>query len=310
MKDVSIIDKESAVNMSADARKQKVIDAKGKIKRPSNSFMLYRSAFANVAKALLGQDNHQVVSSVCGKSWAMEVTEVREHYIELARQERDNHAKAHPNYKFSPMKTPNLKRKRKGVDSDEEDDLSDIDTTDFEWRPQGGRGGHAAKREKTETHPNPWPTIEVQPHSYSSPVVDYTVAAGQYLYLQDQYAHYYHNGSHPEIQVGHVEEMYLHPHTSPRDHIESSQHLIGLPGVDSYNSLEQEPHGTFEGDPSLTTVGHVDPLLMSYQNNVEGDASRAPLSAGLHGLADVQAFNELHHPVKNPEDEDLAFHQD
>ena len=306
-----LVDKEAEINQSAEQRRKKVIDDKGKIKRPQNSFILYRSAYANVAKAFSEVDNHQLVSSLCGQSWAIEPPEVREHFAELARLERDNHAKAHPGYKFSPSKTPNFGRKRKGAESDEDDDLSDIGDADSEWRPSGSRGGQRAKKKKgkIETHPTPLPSNSISYQSYSTQGIEYGVAAGQTLYQPSQYGQYYPTVVHLNTHMPIVEDAYGHILQSPGDHLESSEHLIGLPGIDSYNSLEQEAHSAFEDDPSLTAEAHVDPLLMSCKNDVEGHDSHAPASGGLHGLADLQAFNELHDEGRSPGEDGSAIDQ-
>lgn len=84
----------------------------GKIRRPMNSFMLYRSAYANRIKQWCAQNNHQVVSCVSGQSWPLEPPEIRGFYERCAVVERDNHQRAHPDYKFSPNKTPAPPKKR------------------------------------------------------------------------------------------------------------------------------------------------------------------------------------------------------
>ncbi|KAF2094614.1 hypothetical protein NA57DRAFT_46480, partial [Rhizodiscina lignyota] len=99
------------VNRSASVRRKEVEDRKGYITRPMNSFMLYRSAYAERTKQWGLHNNHQVVSSMAGESWPLEPPEVRDHYNELAKLERANHQAAHPDYKFSPSKT-STSRKR------------------------------------------------------------------------------------------------------------------------------------------------------------------------------------------------------
>ncbi|KAM0796277.1 high mobility group box domain-containing protein, partial [Usnea florida] len=73
------------------------------IKRPSNSFILYRSAYADRARAWEKSPNHQKISSLAGESWAMEPPEIRKQYDAWAKVERENHAKAFPDYKFQPQ---------------------------------------------------------------------------------------------------------------------------------------------------------------------------------------------------------------
>lgn len=139
---------EAWVARSSAVRQAEVEKRNGYVTRPMNSFMLYRSAFAERTKAWCTQNNHQVVSSVSGHSWPIETAEVREFYNALARSERENHANAHPGYKFSPSKAGTSSAKgRKGKkewesDDEDEDNLteeSDKDDPDSAWRPAGER---------------------------------------------------------------------------------------------------------------------------------------------------------------------------
>lgn len=139
---IPVRDMDAWVNRSVDER-HKEAEKKGKISRPMNSFMLYRSAYAERTKAWCSENNHQVVSSISGESWPMEPNEVRNKYNELAKLERIHHQEAHPDYKFSPSKPGALGRKRKGnFDEDESDpdvEPSDADDPDAEWGPPGQR---------------------------------------------------------------------------------------------------------------------------------------------------------------------------
>ena len=104
------------VNRPVEDRLAEVEKKKGYVSRPMNSFMLYRSAFAERVKQFCKENNHQVVSQVTGASWPLEPQEIREKYERYAVLERDNHAAAHPNYKFAPNKAG--KRPRNDDDSD------------------------------------------------------------------------------------------------------------------------------------------------------------------------------------------------
>lgn len=118
-KDLPIKKMECWVHRSAETRRQEVEKRGGYVTRPMNSFMLYRSAFAERTKLWCLQNNHQVVSSVSGESWPLEPTGIRDKYNELAKIERSNHQAAHPGYKFSPSKAQNSK-KRKDQEKDTE----------------------------------------------------------------------------------------------------------------------------------------------------------------------------------------------
>ena len=125
--DVPMKDMDEWVHRPAEVRRQEVEKRNGYVTRPMNSFMLYRSAYAERTKQWCLQNNHQVVSSVSGESWPMEPPEVREQFNEWAKIERANHAAAHPDYKFSPSKSTNKRRKDEDSDNDEPDGLDDPD---------------------------------------------------------------------------------------------------------------------------------------------------------------------------------------
>jgi len=92
------------VHRSVEERLKEVEKKQGYISRPMNSFMLYRSAYADRVKQFCRENNHQVVSQVTGASWPLEPKEIRDLYERYAVIERDNHAAAHPGYKFAPHK--------------------------------------------------------------------------------------------------------------------------------------------------------------------------------------------------------------
>lgn len=124
---------EAYINRPAEVRiREAEMDRKqpGRIKRPMNSFMLYRKAFQNHTKAYCEHNNHQVVSRVCGASWDQEPEHIRKQFGDWAKLERTNHQKAHPGYKFSPAK-PKSAAKRK---HDSDDEVSDLEPTDWEAR--------------------------------------------------------------------------------------------------------------------------------------------------------------------------------
>lgn len=134
--DVPLKDMDAWVNRPADVRRKEVEKRNGYVTRPMNSFMLYRSCYAERTKQWCTQNNHQVVSAVSGESWPMEPEEVRNQFNEWSKIERANHAAAHPEYKFSPSKAGS--KRRKGEFTDDEEEGSDLDhNPDGEYR--GGR---------------------------------------------------------------------------------------------------------------------------------------------------------------------------
>jgi len=148
--DVPVKDMDAWVHRPAAVRQQEVEKRHGYVTRPMNSFMLYRSAYADRTKAWATQNNHQVVSSVAGESWPMEPQEVRDQFNEWAKIERANHAAAHPDYKFSPSKTT---KRRRGDFSDDEDDGISLDgDPDGEYRA-GGRAGRRKQQPLIQDDP-------------------------------------------------------------------------------------------------------------------------------------------------------------
>ncbi|OQV10536.1 hypothetical protein CLAIMM_14520 [Cladophialophora immunda] len=125
------------VNRPVEERLAEVERKKGYISRPMNSFMLYRSAYAERAKQFCKENNHQVVSQVTGASWPLEPKEVRDLYERYAILERDNHAAAHPNYKFAPNKA--------GKRTRNEDDVSDSDP-DWEGSIKSSKHSRSVRR--------------------------------------------------------------------------------------------------------------------------------------------------------------------
>jgi hypothetical protein len=101
------------VERSASVRHEEVEQRKGRIARPLNSFMLYRSTYINFARLLCQQNKEQVLSQVIAASWKLESTTVRQCYERFAKLERANHAQAHPTYKFSPNRAKLAKLKKK-----------------------------------------------------------------------------------------------------------------------------------------------------------------------------------------------------
>ncbi|KFY24971.1 hypothetical protein V493_04911 [Pseudogymnoascus sp. VKM F-4281 (FW-2241)] len=158
---VPVVDIDAYVNRSAEIRRQEVEEGKnpGKVKRPMNSFMLYRKAYQNRTKNWCLANNHQVVSQVCGDSWPLEPDSVRAQFNEWARIERQNHQNAHPGYKFSPAKAGTAKAAKRKASVSEESELEDFDWND-------GRCTKTVKRQKLTPKPchTPPPKFEGQPY--------------------------------------------------------------------------------------------------------------------------------------------------
>jgi hypothetical protein len=99
------------VNRPANVRRKETKRRHGRIARPLNSFMLYRSTM-KTAGVLSFTNKQQVISAIVAESWRNEPQEVRELYKEYARIENENHHNAYPQYKFSPKKSTIEGRKK------------------------------------------------------------------------------------------------------------------------------------------------------------------------------------------------------
>ncbi|KAJ5183647.1 transcriptional regulator family: HMG [Penicillium capsulatum] len=261
---IPIKDMEAVANRSA-AERQKEIQSRRKeprdkdnIPRPMNSFMFYRSAFAARIKAYLQVPNHQEISRIAGMSWKMETPEVRAIYENLASLERENHATAHPSYKFKPKKGPAASRR-----------VGDITP------PSSVASGHI-----TDTDSSLWDEgfmgMPPMPHQSTSYDLDYASSSrgstpfndmGGYMGSQN-----YFPGYSTPTHISTVEPNVLHGvgshgltfhHGSPvppEMPYGSSSGLAGLPGGTHADLLQ--PQSTHPGAARITDSGHVDPNLL------------------------------------------------
>ena len=192
---IPVKDIEAWVNRAMEDRIQESNKRKGHIARPMNSFMLYRSAYAERTKDWCKQNNHQVVSSVAGESWPMESDELRDQFNEWARVERDNHARTFPDYKFSPSKSKLAKRR----EWEEEEDNAGFGDPDGEYLPSR----RPAKMPRSDA--------QTSPYQSSSP---YMVDQYTYRGAQDQYGQAWISAQQPRplpaAMVNPYAERYYH----------------------------------------------------------------------------------------------------
>lgn len=225
-----------------------------------NSFMMYRSAYAERTKMWCLQNNHQVVSSVSGESWPMEPPEIRELYIEYARIERDNHAKAHPDYKFSPAKNEASGRKKRSENDKEDDEESvDLEDPDYKWQPPRDRNGKENIRKTKQLLPESTYPVNVDQQSryavntmhmptrrerstfdYNNPGKPLPAPLGAH----DLYQQYYQTTINSNIQGPNlVEDMIIRKTEGPNTQHVSRPPLIGLPGAHHYELLDEQSLG-------------------------------------------------------------------
>jgi hypothetical protein len=287
MTNVPLRDMDAWVHRSTEVRLQEKID-KGKVARPMNSFMLYRSAYAERSKRLLSQNNHQVVSSTAGKSWKMEPAHIRDKYEELAKIEREAHSRAHPTYKFKPNKGPPTTTRRRGdltpptstASGPYDDTPSPFTTWEDEYSlvpPMHGR-----------TQSFEYPTSSRASTPFSSP--DSFIGQGGYLASSWNTSHPGMSTVHPHaLNMGYLEDVHFRRDSPvPQEvHYGASNGLAGLPGGAHAELLQ--PQAVYPL-PGHVAEGHMDPQLLNYQS----DAMPIPGSNGqVYSTSEFQAPSEF-----------------
>ncbi|EAW20681.1 HMG-box domain-containing protein [Aspergillus fischeri NRRL 181] len=259
---VPLRDMDSWVRRPREVRHKEVARKNGKVARPMNSFMLYRSAYAERTKEWVAQNNHQVVSKVAGDSWRIETPEIREKYELLANMEKANHLKAHPGYKFSPSKE---KKKRSETDDDQltvdgGEMTSGSSPTFLQVRAAGS----------SEVDSNGWASRDSTPINFP----EHGLLTTTYYGSSWQTSHHSKDmlsppRPSPYLQQSMHHNLMGHPTEDPRfKHVglqdipfTSSTVLAGLPGAAHHNLLQ--PQNT----PGTGPNGQLDPQLLSLSDH-------------------------------------------
>jgi hypothetical protein len=250
---IPVKDMEAWVHRSVETRLAEAQKKNGHIARPMNSFMLYRSAYADRVKQYCRENNHQVVSQISGASWPLEPKEIREMYERYASVERDNHHAAHPDYKFAPNKNGGAKKRK---------DFDDSGDEGSEW---GGsrRGGRRVKQEESRSHSStPFesqrvvrhPLDHYNPSSYqvNNPYGCAPVMPRPDGYYQQQVTQYDLN----------IEDVAFKPIENPFPTQQMTGPLIGLPNGNEHDTLMSQSRGAPPMDPRLLQY---DPLVQYVQ---------------------------------------------
>ncbi|KAJ2797329.1 hypothetical protein H4R20_005222 [Coemansia guatemalensis] len=96
-------DSDGNCKRSGNALQTQVEGSKIKIKRPPNSFMLYRSQrHKELVKQYKG--GNKVVSGIIAKEWHSMTPDLKKEYEELAAIKKREHELLYPNYKFMPKR--------------------------------------------------------------------------------------------------------------------------------------------------------------------------------------------------------------
>ncbi|OSD05791.1 HMG-box, partial [Trametes coccinea BRFM310] len=71
--------------------------------RPRNAFMIFRSEYCMDVKESQVEHDHRMISKILGEVWRNLEPERKEHYKQLAAEEKRVHTIKYPNYRFSPQ---------------------------------------------------------------------------------------------------------------------------------------------------------------------------------------------------------------
>ncbi len=264
-------DIEAKVHRSAEQRQGEVNNKKnnGKVPRPMNSFMLYRSAYAERVKEYCKEGNHQIISRITGASWAMEPQEIKELYEKYADIDRQNHQKAHPDYKFAPNKHGPASKKRNR--RDDEDDPTDWEDRDYDAGSRGSKRTRHGQSVESRSHSStPFETIR-QPNYGAVPL-------GHHMNPSSYHAS--NPRSVPPVYPVGIDDHYLEQWATQYGeniediHVRTVQH----PGIASYGPMDDQslvglPHGALPihvqqhpgyGMPQPRHINSLDPRLEQY----------------------------------------------
>lgn len=279
--DTPIKDMDAFVRRSREER-VKEVTKKGKVSRPMNSFMLYRSAYAERVKKWLCQTNHQVVSRASGHGWKLETQAIRDKYEQLASIERDNHARAHPDYKFSPNKGPVATKKKEDAiatppasmtDPGSPTDWNEIDRTST---PSFLMHHRSRSFDVEQLHRSRTSTPFDGPDPVLAPF--YPISSWQMSYpgrmlppTSDQ------TSVHPSVLHGMVEDVHFRRGSPLQQNAQygSSSTLAALPGATHHELLQPQPTHPIPGR-FVEGGGHMDPQLLTYQS----DPAWPPVGSG------------------------------
>lgn len=277
LKHIPIKDMEAWVNRSAEVRQKEVERKNGKIARPMNSFMLYRSAYAERTKEWCSQNNHQVVSRASGQSWPLESKEVRDRFEQYAATERDNHQKAHPGYKFAPNKNLNPPKKKRPHEG--EDEPSDLDDLDFDLNSSPRNINKRARESDLEdgydsrnSTPFDQRSVDLYAHAnHLDPGMGRTsswqaTTTGRPLpemMSPPEQTHYYQHSFHPNIMSHNMEDARFQNRENSTLHYDNTGLLTGLPRGAHHDLLQPSSH---TATPGPLDDLQVDPELLAYDH--------------------------------------------
>ncbi|KAI4850456.1 hypothetical protein E4T44_02739 [Aureobasidium sp. EXF-8845] len=120
--DIPLRDMLAFANRSVAVRHAEAKKKSGKIPRPCNSFVCYRSAYADRVIQWSSNNSHQNVSRIAGSSWRIESEDIRRFYMNVAELDRFNHLTAFPGWVYNPHKKPSRSTRTASPESDDDDE--------------------------------------------------------------------------------------------------------------------------------------------------------------------------------------------
>lgn len=300
---IPIRDMEAWVNRPIEVRRKEVEQKNGKIARPMNSFMLYRSAYAERTKEWCAQNNHQVVSRASGQSWPLEPPEIREKFELLAIIERDNHQKAHPGYKFAPNKSHTPPKKKRAV---EEDEPSDLDDPEYNLRSSPANFRKRARSSEADScyesrDSTPFDNQDLFPagsYNRSSWQVNNPGRPMPGMLSPPEQTHYFQPSIHPSMMGPNVEDVRLRKMGLPGVQYSATATLAGLPGSVHHELLQPQSTAT---TPGQSDDSQLDPQLLAFDGeSAELGAAGGAYSNTQYALWQADPATNSYLPVSGP----------
>lgn len=306
----------------------KEVKKDGFIGRPMNSFMLYRAAYSARVQNWCKAHNHQVVSSIAGTSWGMETTEIKQLYTDLAKIERDNHKKAHPEYVFKPKKNT-LSRKRKEAAEPSEDEKSGLDG-DFDYRPAGERR-RKMKPDRRESRREGYPVNSIIFNDRGYSLVPQQAGMHRSSYhitnpgkpLPESmsglhgYGQYYQTTVHPSQSGVNIEDVRIRRTLMPRSYRPIAPPIVGLPNAHHYELLNDSLSGNLDPLLDLSSAPYPDQSGNSFitdqqfgQFNEEELCGSEPLRDGEYPAETFQWHGESLEPHVDLDDAEFTSWMD
>lgn len=294
----------------------------GFVKRPLNSFMLYRKDHQH----RFATNNHQSISRAIGDMWRKETAETKNYYDKLAKAERDRHHLEHPGYKFQPKKKKDNKsqaaaakipRKKRSTEIRDDARLvvpvtsADPSTSDGLTVP-----GSSDMRRSASQHSFQGTSLSLTSSQDSFPLYDRRESAG----IPVEYSHY---AGHLDFQTGAQDmqsglvpsqpsEYFRDPQDWHQQHVQppllpatfsNEQRLI----ADWHNheahhdAVDCTPRRQMNDAPVLMTSTFTNMSEREYQRRLEIDCWNADMSHQSQQATDAYQTQSWQHPHSHPQ---------